>query len=451
MATPLADQRSPQTPIVVVFTPGRSRIRGVSFGATKLESVKGHFGLVWHGKTLAGEHTQKPRMQFKGEEPSVLKIWHGNAAPDPLDPKQVAKYVDHAIKDLLNQRGKLVQKVAHRHDRSFFFRYDAWSQSILARALANPQIKESLSKEAKRLFYADMQGVSDPPFEAYESTSKDLTTIFKCRAHDYHAGNRAVDFLSYLPDRNAFLGNIAVIAKFQERLFESSFPGCMDPKSTAFTDLRDAFVRFALGELHVDVPANSKYPAGVSALNAEPDSFMFFAFAELAICASRVRSQKREFWFALARTFAGLVEPYTRVYGDPRYRAPLLYAPANRNLDGVCKDDVEARLEMLAERMPDASMLESQLEPFFAAALLAAMYDEVSWPFSTGKRLQVTANGTIGARTSKAKPRRSPRSRSRSVVLTPQQAPALRATRATSKGKHRRKATGRARRSKLPQ
>jgi hypothetical protein len=110
------------------------------------------------------------------------------------------------------------------------------------------------------------------------------------------------------------------MAEYNERIFDAAYPapnGDLEQPSYA---LELAFACFSSGALCF-LPAKEAPSPGLNErslsdpLNAEPDGWLFFAFAEFAWQAARVRTGRSSFWFALAQHFAAMQEVYTWTYG----------------------------------------------------------------------------------------------------------------------------------------
>jgi len=381
----LAGEFVAQSSLIVLFAPTRTRVRSVTLEGAPFEPVPGFAGFVWHFHSPRRlEHEERILVNSTGDAPSLLQFTAFEPEVDAHDPELLTLLVQSALKRLLDERGAL----AGSHEdpdnklRGFFFRYDAWSQPLLSKSLIDYTFEKSLSSAAHDVFYKGMSDVAEIPSDVYGPLTRDLCTLYRCRARDFHTGRRGYDVLSYLDDPAAFLANIEIVAPYQERLFESEFKGCTSMRPMALVALGKALSRFAAGRLHFNAVPDPTLPPEVSPLNAEPDSILFLAFTEFSIHASNQSKSHKEFWFAMARTFAGLIEPFALVYGDPSYRAPCKYQPSNRRPNRVVDDDVEARLDVLEQRMPNSLMLVNQLEPFYAAAALAAMHDEITAPLS---------------------------------------------------------------------
>ncbi|MBI5363245.1 MAG: hypothetical protein HZA53_08705 [Planctomycetes bacterium] len=228
------------------------------------------------------------------------------------------------IVQLLEARAADARVVAHA-DRRFFTRYDAWTFPGVRAALEDPKVRGALSPAAKRLFVERMPELT-AQVGLFELGARCLGRAVNDRVEKFCAGGELPAAPELLDHEREVLESwhldldhaLIALAEYQERIFDATFPPHAELPSG---DLETAFMAFASGALAYlppPAPPNPPRPSERNlqdALNCEPDGWLFYAFAEFAWNASRVRTGRAAYWFALAQLFAALQEVHAWTYG----------------------------------------------------------------------------------------------------------------------------------------
>lgn len=214
--------------------------------------------------------------------------------------------------------------VLRSSERRFFVRYDAWTFPALRAVLEDPAQVKKLSPAARRLFVDDM-----PPFEHPAGVFTLLAHVLGRQVLDrmekFCTGGEMPAVPDLLDEERQILAKwgltldraLLAMAEYHERIFDAAFPAKDDRPSLA---LEGCIACFSAGMLHF-VPAKTAPAKGSSErtigdpLNAEPDGWLYFAFAEFAWQAARVRTERSGYWLALAQHFAAMEEVYAWTYG----------------------------------------------------------------------------------------------------------------------------------------
>lgn len=226
----------------------------------------------------------------------------------------------HAILDTRAEDEAVLQSA----ERRFFVRYDAWTFPQIRALLDDPAQAMLLSDAARAMFVDDK-----PELPVHTGTLWLLAHVLGRQVLD-RVEKQLV--LGQQPGAPALLDEerqilakwgltvddaLLALAEYHERIFDAAFPGSEERPSDA---LLACFACFSAGMLHFLPPTDATAPGPNERtlgdpLNAEPDGWLFFAFAEFAWQAARVRTGRSAYWLALAQHFAAMQEVYTWTYG----------------------------------------------------------------------------------------------------------------------------------------
>lgn len=266
---------------------------------------------------------------------------------------------------------------AHRRAQRMFVQYDAWCDPRLRRWLDVPENFEHLSEPAYRLFVMPRNRLP----ELGQDTLLLAFTLFVSRPFDRartlgHGGSYPTK-VKPRHDRFKQVGANAAecrrvireLAEYQRAIFELSYPTRGERPDRG---LELAIAWFASGRLQIDDP-------GSEWMNAEPDSWFFFCFAEFCLQAA-VREAKvvDPWWLRLGAVFASMQEFFRVRYHD-RGKSLLresyhddCYDGSRAIPDGVLRRRIEA--VAAACPTPDA------LAEFVAWNAYFAFFDEAAPP-----------------------------------------------------------------------
>jgi hypothetical protein len=288
------------------------------------------------------------------------------------------------------------KKVLASPERKFFVRYDAWTNPQIRRFLDDAGNREKLSPLAQRFYLTEM-----PKIEFDIRLCEVLATILSLATLERRdalldgrtpsdeptlsaaqiAWIRTKAFPAPPAKGKEFARAIEALADYQERIFEVFYPakspGRGKPKLPS-QDLDEVFGGFAAGRYHfVRAVRNAQQAAngargGPDLLNAEPDSWLFTAFAEFSWHAARVYKPRAAYWLWMAQLFAALDEVYCSIYGPViGPRTSTSYLRVNRRRDAQLSDQRIAELvQSYRSRFTDLESLGRKMA-LNAASMLA--------------------------------------------------------------------------------
>lgn len=143
--------------------------------------------------------------------------------------------------------------------------------------------------------------------------------------------------------------------------------------------LREAFALFANGALKYEIENATDGPEDPD-FNGEPDSALFFTFAEFAQDAARLHPQEQLFWTGFAKELVGLQEVFGLRYrfaGDPREWGSYarLYSACTGALPVEAVEGIRDSTSAFVAKLMEAGLSEQQ-------AISARMDENCLWAFS---------------------------------------------------------------------
>ncbi len=203
-----------------------------------------------------------------------------------------------------------------------FVQFDAWCDPRLHAWLVDPANQAKLSPEARALFVTPMKklptldpGALGRAFALFENAPLD-------RARSLGAGTAYAAGIQAKQDQFKQVGAapddreavIRELAAWQRAIYELSYPS---RRGRPNPELELAILQFATGQLQIEDP-------GSEWMNSEPDSALFFCFAEFCLqAAQRGTTASRSWWLRLGVVFAAAQDFYVIRYhqkGAPRRR-----------------------------------------------------------------------------------------------------------------------------------
>jgi hypothetical protein len=278
---------------------------------------------------------------------AILGTVFDQAPADDCLPVRVEDACDHWMRKLLEERTKVCGWSAPS-ERRFLVQFDAWTRPDLRLLIGDRKRTADLSEGAKELFVHRCPQLDDAA--ATMGQIPGLVMLLEDRTQNrvyWGRGRLGADgdrLSTVMRSQSLNDDLIDELASYQEKIFDQSYP--LRGGEVLAQGLLRAFALFAAGRLRfLSYPDPDPVHGLGSVLNAEPEGAMFFAFAEFALEAARVRPRRAAYWQELATLFAALQEVFCFAYGPPV--GPRRFDSYSRNaLNQGCSVDL-ATLERL--------------------------------------------------------------------------------------------------------
>lgn len=303
--------------VVVGFNASRARVTKTELGGQQLSPGKQRRS-VWTARMPARAARGGPlTIEWTGERPDVLRVL---TCPEPEEAvciERVAEALDQTVIHLLEKRAAR-EFDEHPHAHRFFLCFDAWTQPDVTTVLQRAE--QALDEKARAIFFPRNEPFVFESIGVLVPIAEFLLNSVCDRASTFVKGIQlpAPPPPENLHDVLAMSGTtydaaMSDIAQHLESLFDTWFPGATRMDAAALDGLATAFSLFASGALRfVELTAQGLDDR----LNCEPDSSLFFAFAEYSLrAAETAHPDRRAFWAWMARLGVGLQDVFCATYG----------------------------------------------------------------------------------------------------------------------------------------
>lgn len=256
--------------------------------------------------------------------PTSARTPQAPAAPPAASPNSLAQ--DRILADIaatLEARAG-APELLDSYERRFFARYDAWTTPSVRRFLASEANLARLTHSTRDFYTLGMPKLEVVETIAMLASLLPLAVFARVEClRKRKVWPRDLEMPDYVPPAVASKYRcvaevVRELADYQKAIFDRFFQP--EPDGSPPRDLQIAFALFASGRLRfvpTIAPGTRAASPMAGELNAEPDSTMFFAFAEFAWRAAGLGGADQEYWRKLARWFTGLQDVFLWTYARP--------------------------------------------------------------------------------------------------------------------------------------